>query len=190
MPSLSSTSTSSVDLSRALPYFSPAQSAEDTAPLYAFGSKDGPIVRQFSTSLIITYMIDEPGALVFVRERDVDRTMRDDLHARALDNLRQHTQRRKLRFEPKGATHVAKLDGQHDASLLLLDELWDPPTRVVDPEGELVVAVPHRNVLAFTGSTARGGVVQLRGAIASAKDKALSAELFVRREKRWEPFEL
>jgi hypothetical protein len=181
--------TSTIDLSLALPYLSPAQSTEDTAPLFAYGTKDGPIVRQFSTTLVITYMIEEPGALVFVRERDVERNKRDELHARAVENLRVHTQRRKLRFEATGAMHTAKLDGQHDASLLLLDELWDPPTRIADPEGELVAAVPSRNVLVFTGTNARGGIPELRATVAKASHRGLSPELFVRRNKAWESFD-
>jgi hypothetical protein len=179
----------SINLNRAMPYLSPATSADDTAPLYAYGSSDGPIVRTFSTTLIVTYMIDEPGALVFVRERDVDRSGRDALHARAVENLRAHAAKRKLRFEPKGTTYLAKLDGQHDASLLLLDELWDPPTRIADPDGELVAAVPARDTLLFTGSTARGGVPELRATIARSSHRGLSPELYVRRNRAWEPFD-
>jgi len=182
---------STVDLSRALPYFSPSQSAEDTAPLHAYGSLDGPIVRTFSNTLIITYMIDEaPGALVFVRERDVERSplQRDELHRRAVENLRAYAARRKLRFDApnKGAVHVARLDGQHDASLLLLDELWDPPTRITDPDGELLVAVPSRGTLMFTGSQARGGLPEMRATLTRA---ALSPEVFVRRNGAWETFD-
>lgn len=179
----------SIDLARALPYFSPAHSIDETAPLHAFGSTDAPISRVFSTTLMITYMIDEPGALVFVRERDIDKKAREALHARALENLRAHASQRKLRFEPKGATYVAKLDGDHDASLLLLDELWDPPTRVADLDGDIVVAVPARGALLFTGSRARGGIPELRAATTQYRQRALSQELFVRRNGAWETFE-
>ena len=178
---------STIDLTRALPYLSPALSAEDTGPIHAYGTADGPIVRTFSSTLLITYRIEEPGALVFVRERDVERTMRDELHVRALDNLRVHVMRRKLRFEPRGAAHVAKLDGQHDASLLLLDELWDPPTRIADPTGELVAVVPSQNVLLFTGSELPGGISELQ-TVAQTTQRSLSAELFVRRNRAWESF--
>jgi hypothetical protein len=145
----------SIDLSRALPYLAPAQSVEETAPLYAYGSADAPVTRAFSDTLIVQYMIDEPGALVFVRARDVGSGGQDALHARALDNLRAYTTRRKLRFEARDEVHLARLDGQHEASLLLLDELWDAPTRIADPIGELVAAVPERTALLFTGTARR-----------------------------------
>lgn len=178
----------SFDLKLALPYLSPAQSAEDTAPLHAFGSLDGPIVRPFSSSLIITYMIDEPGALVFVRERDVEKRHRDELHAQAIANLRAHTARRRLRFESKGAVSQAKLDGQHDASLLLLDELWDPPGRLAEAQGDVIAAVPSRHTLLFSGVDQRGGVNELRAAMSKSAERKLSPELFVRRDRAWQPF--
>ncbi len=178
-----------IDLARALPYLSPAHSLDETAPVHAFGSTDAPISRVFSNTLVITYMLDEPGAVVFVRERDIDGSKREALHARALENLRAHANRRKLRFEPKGATYHAKLDGLNDASLLLLDELWDPPTRVADLDGDIVAAVPSRGSLVFTGSQARGGIPGLRASITQSKERALSPELFVRRNGAWDTFE-
>ena len=175
-----------INLARALPYLSPAHSLDETAPVHAFGSSGAPISRMFSNTLVVTYMIDEPGASIFVRQRDIDRTERDALHARAVENLRAHAHQRRLRFESSGTTFVAKLDGQHDASLLLLDELWDPPTRVADLDGDIVAAVPSRGTLLFTGSVTRGGVPSLRAA--TSKKRELSRELFVRRNGTWETF--
>jgi hypothetical protein len=177
------------DLSRALPYLMPTYSAEDTAPIHVWGSKDAPINRPFSGTLQVNYMVDEPGALVFIRERDVEKDKRDALHDQALANLRAHVQRRKVRFELKGPLHVAKLDSQHDASLLLLDELWDPPNGVADLEGELVAAVPARHILLFTGTGRAGGVGQLRASIVRTTDRALSPEVFVRRRGGWMPYD-
>lgn len=176
----------SVDLANAFPYLSPAHSPDDTAPVHAFGSADAPVTRYFSQRLLVSYVIDEPGALMFVRERDVRTDAdRDELHARALENLRRYTAKKRLRFEARGATHHARLDGQHDASLLLLDELWDAPTGVQHHEGELVAAVPSRSTLVFTGTATACGLDELR---AHQKRTSLSAELFVRRDGRWRPF--
>jgi hypothetical protein len=176
------------DLTRALPHLSPIRSADETAPIHAFGASDAPIVRQLSEFLVIHYILDEPGAPVFVRERDVEVGRRAELHARAIENLRIHAGRRKLRFEPRGATYRAKLDGHHDAGLLLLDELWDPPTRVADVEGELVAAVPARDVLLFTGTQTRGGLPELRTAVGPPGSQTLARELLVRRDGTWESF--
>ena len=178
----------SIDLARTLPWLFPAHALDETAPIHAFGSTDAPISRLLSNTLLIRYMIDEPGVHVFVRERDIDKNAREQLNARAIDNLRARAKRQKLRFEPSGATFVAKRDGEHDASLLLLDELWDAPTRVADLDGDIVAVVPARGTLLFTGSSTRGGVPGLRSATASKK-RELSQELLVRRNGAWETFE-
>jgi hypothetical protein len=177
-----------IDIARALPYLSAAHAIDETAPVHAYGSGSAPLSRTFSNTLVVTYMIDEPGAQVFVRERDIEGSRRDELHRRAVENLRAHANQRKLRFEPQGTSFVAKLDGEHDASLLLLDELWDPPTRVADLDGDIVAAVPSRGTLLFTGSGTRGGIPRLRAATASSQ-RELSRELFVRRNGTWETFE-
>ena len=176
------------DLARALPYFTSVYDTEVTGPIDVHGSKDGPLVRAFSPTLMVNYVVDEPGAHALVRERDVAPDLHEELHRRAVENLRAQVERRSLSFERSGALHLVRLDGQHDASLLLLDELWDPPTRIADPEGELVAAVPARSSLCFTGSTAKSGVAELRAAISRKRDLALSPEMFVRRERRWQPF--
>lgn len=169
-----------IDLSTALPYLSPALSSEDTAPFHVYGSADAPIARPFSRTLIVNYVIDEPGALVFVRERDVRETLREDLHLCAIDNLRRRATRRPPRFETKGATSHAKWDGQHDASLLLLDELWDHRS------ADLVAAVPARHRLLFCEQRSDHALAALRSQTAVEKT-SLSAELFARKDKQWRP---
>lgn len=168
------------DLSSALPYLSPALSSEDTAPFHVYGSGDAPIARAFSRSLVVNYVLDEPGALVFVRERDVGESLREDLHLCALDNLRRRATLRAPRFEPKGATHHATWDGQHDAALLLLDELWDHRS------AELVAAVPARNKLLFCERRSDEALAELHAQ--TAKERAsLSCEIFGRRDRQWHP---
>ncbi len=166
------------DLSSALPYLSPAVSPDDTAPFFPYGSADAPIARKFSKSLLVHYVIDEPGALVYVRERDVRDALRRDLHQCAIDNLRHRVTLRAPRFESQGATHLAKWDGLHDASLLLLDELWDH--RGTD----LVAVVPARNRLHFTEEKSEHALAELRAHTAKS---SLSSELFGRKNRAWHP---
>lgn len=174
------------DLDLALPYLSPAQSPEDTAPVHAYGSADAPITRLFSPSLFVSYVVDEPGAVVFVRERDVPNkgTAREDLHTRAIANLRRHVERKSIKLEVRGALHRVRLDGQHDASLLLLDDVWERPDRFAGHEGDLLALVPTRSTLVLTSTGRAGGVEELR---AHTEKPSLSSEILVRRDKRWLP---
>jgi hypothetical protein len=172
------------DFSRAMPCVEPVLSPDETAPIRVFSSDNAPVSRSFSRTLVVRYALDEPGARVFVRDRDLAGGASDTLHGHAVQNLRTHVERRKLRFERRGTLHVARLDGLYEASLLLLDELWDPPTRVADFPGDLVAAVPSRTGVVLTGTEAPGGVKDLQDHVEGG---TFCSEVFVRRGGHWHP---
>jgi uncharacterized protein YtpQ (UPF0354 family) len=77
-----------------------------------------------------------------------------------------------------------------EACLLLLDEIWEAFSSKV--QGELVVAVPTRDILFFTGSESPEGVQVVREAIVEAQKSetthTLTQHLLVRRNGGWEVF--
>jgi len=81
-------------------------------------------------------------------------------------------------------------DGNYESSLLLADKLWDGQASLV--EGEIVAAVPARDVLMFTGSGSPDGLRRLRQGVDATYKQAshqISKTLLVRRKGRWEKFE-
>jgi uncharacterized protein YtpQ (UPF0354 family) len=83
-------------------------------------------------------------------------------------------------------------DGSYESSLLLLDDLWskgDVPAKV---DGDVVVAIPARDLLFFTGSSNPAGVARLRELAAKYVKQAsyrLTAALFVYRDGRFTRFD-
>jgi uncharacterized protein YtpQ (UPF0354 family) len=80
-------------------------------------------------------------------------------------------------------------DGNYESSLLLAENLWDDQAKAV--QGEIVAAVPSRDVLLFTGSASTEGLRELRAAVANLHangSRAISATLIVRRNGLWEKF--
>jgi uncharacterized protein YtpQ (UPF0354 family) len=180
-----------VDISLPLPYLEASSSIDETAPLFFVGSTDAPVVYPWMPSLLVTYVVDARGARVLVRERDIAGVTRDQLHATAMLNLRKRAGDR-LRIEAEGAIFKVVLDGRFEASTLLLDELWDEKLRG-RVQGEIVVCVPARDVVAFTGSTSEEGLAELVaivGRLHPAGENLLVQDLFVRRAGAWEPFVL
>ena len=53
--------------------------------------------------------------------------------------------------------------GDYVASLLLLEEVWQECKSSVD--GDVIAAVPTRDVLLFTGSSSHEGIVALRKSV-------------------------
>jgi uncharacterized protein YtpQ (UPF0354 family) len=80
------------------------------------------------------------------------------------------------------------VDGNYEASLLLVDSLWG--SKKLNIEGDPVVAVPSRDVLVFTGSKNIPGLKKLRE-VASKNEYAypLTSVLHIYRNGKFEEFE-
>ena len=80
-------------------------------------------------------------------------------------------------------------DGNYDASLLLVDELWEVNEFGIN--GDIVVAVPSRDRLLYTGSNDTHNLATLQSVIDSVfqqGERLVSRALFVRRNGRFEVF--
>jgi hypothetical protein len=89
-----------------------------------------------------------------------------------------------------GPIYMFEWDGDHEASLLLLDHLWDEQAGVVD--GEIVANVCARDRCFFAGSNCIGGLdamVSVARETVAKGPYSISDTLLVRRDGRWEKFE-
>lgn len=168
-----------IDVSRTLPIISAAESPDETAPLKAFSEENALVARSFNEAYVISYVIEEPGALAYVRWRDVDGDI-DRLHEVALANLRVRSNA-KLRLAPRDGFVEVVLDGKLDASLLLLDELWDGGGIVARAvTSPIVAAAPSSEALLVASASSKDGVKYLRSQAVPM--------LLVRRTGSWDPF--
>ena len=147
------------------------------------------VVRPFLPGLLTTYVVDEPQQLRFLNERDLasEGTTVESLHDRAMRNLRELAATQ-LRVAAHGPIFPVFIDGNFEASALLLDELWD---RGLAPHvaGEIVAAVPARDVLAVGSAASTAAVQELRGLIGRlwpTGDHLLSDKLLIRRSGSWQ----
>ena len=85
---------------------------------------------------------------------------------------------------------VALIGGNFEASLLLVDELWDETySHVV--ENDFVAVIPQRDILAFCDSESEVGKAQLAGTVARiwpSEDHPLSDKLYRRVNRQWEVY--
>src|SRR5262249_28682137 len=90
-----------------------------------------------------------------------------------------------------GPAYMLTAGGNLESSLLLLADLWDEQRASVP--GQLVVAVPERDVVLFTGSDSPEGLQAIRDAVlrvwASNAAHLLSQELFAWLDRAWKPFD-
>jgi uncharacterized protein YtpQ (UPF0354 family) len=177
--------------SRAMPYIKPALPGDD-APAMALGHDDSPVLRDLGNGLLVAYVVDGGQSFEYVQNRHLAKAgiTTDDLHAAAMNNLLGFMGER-TRMQPHGNIFGMFLDGNFEASLLLVDQLWDQALVSYAPNG-FVVAVPARDVLAFADVNSTAGIAELRGFVSRLfpnGDHLISQDLYSRRPGHWVRFE-
>ena len=175
----------------ALAYVKASVPADDPAPVVEMDDDSSPVLRPLVGELLVSYVIDQGSHLELIngaQMRELGLTA-DDLHARAVANLAAFAEGR-VNLRRAGTVNALYLDGNFEASLLLLDELWNEQLRSYYTTPP-VVAVPARDVLAFSEVGSAGGIAELRQVVERVwpgGDHLLSRSLFVRREGCWSLF--
>lgn len=147
------------------------------------------VSEKLVADLNVLYAIDSQDSIAYLTE-----TNRLALHLElpalrslALANLKRLVP--KVNRKGEGPVFMVVADGNYESSLLLAEKLWDD--QATEVQGDIVAAVPSRDVLMFTGSASTEGLRELRVAAANLHAKgsrAVSTTLIVRRNGRWERF--
>jgi uncharacterized protein YtpQ (UPF0354 family) len=109
------------------------------------------------------------------------------LRALAIENLKRVLP--KIEMRRVGEVALMSAGGNYEASLLLIDDIWSSGQIQVD--GDIVVAIPTRDVLMVTGSRSRSGLKLVREMAAKFKSQGpyeLTDTLFRYRDGRFTKF--
>jgi uncharacterized protein YtpQ (UPF0354 family) len=171
----------------AIAYLTSDQPAIEGAADLDLDEDELPVLTPFSGGLVVSYALDCEDALELIQAGDLTDAgiTREQLHTAAVENLARLA---KGRLSLRRTDHCSALflDGNFEASLLLLDALWD--TNLRDCYQRPVIAVPSRDVLAFCDISSGAGIEELRALIARVwpgGEHLLSDKLFSRVDGRW-----
>ena len=147
------------------------------------------VYEDYNEELMILYAEDTDNNIRYLSHKDVERLEipHEQLRGLAIENLRRLLPKPQIRAGALASMITA--GGDYEASLLLFDDLWANLPAV---DGEIVVAIPSRELLVFTGSRNQEGVEKLREfAATESRDSAyrLSDKLFVYRNGRFVRFD-
>ena len=126
-----------------------------------------------------------------VAHRDLTRLALDkqQLHDIALTNLRRTISEPEV-HEISSGVFMLTCGGNFEATTLLLDEVWEQVAATVN--GDLVLAVPARDVVIFTGTQNRDGLAFMRSKVSQileTGDHTLTRHFLVRCGTRWSLYE-
>lgn len=175
-------------LSKATACIKAAGSVPSGAAGTALPFDQAPVVTDLGNGLVVVYLVDDGQQLQYVQNHHLAaiNAQPKALHEMGLINLAALA-KAKLRIVAQGAIHGLLLDGMFEASLLLLDDLWDGPLAGYAPNGP-VAAIPTRDVLAFCDAKSEQGIVGLRELCTrtmSGGDHLLTSSLYRRAQGTW-----
>jgi uncharacterized protein DUF1444 len=153
-------------------------------PSYA----DTPVMKDLQNGFLVAYLADEGSAYGYIQYRDLESSgvSEKELHAAGLENLSAVADER-LRVQPYGDIFALLMGGTFEASMLLLDRLWNDSFREY-VQGTVLVAVPARDVLAFGSASSPAAVRGLHAVVdrlVQAGGAELSTTLYRREGSAW-----
>jgi uncharacterized protein YtpQ (UPF0354 family) len=171
-------------VNRAVAYLKPIASAPEGSPAGAAvgtDKADSPVLNGFGNELAIAYVVDEPQGLSYVQYRHLaeQKIELSELHRIGLANLQKLCDAH-LSVRKHGPIYGIFLDGNFEASLFLLEDLWQKELAHLVAES-FTIALPARDVLAFCDSASDEGVAALREMVKEVSeggDHLLTQSLF------------
>jgi len=164
---------------------------ETNAAMLQSGAKKGAgyVSEPLNDDLVILYAANSPRSIQYLSpdELKMANVQREELRKLACENL--------ARILPTPEYHwgsdvcMITADGYFESSLLLLDSVWK--SEAISVEGDMVVAIPNRDVLLATGSKNPASLRRLKKMAAKAYAEGsyrLTTQLFVRRDGKFERF--
>jgi len=135
--------------------------------------------------LVIVYAEDRSSRIRYLTRKEVAAMDLEPGQLRALAAANLGNILPPVSLRRGNAVAMVVAGGDYEASLLAAPELWSAKMAA---EGELVVAIPARDLLLVTGTGTPGGVAQLREAASTLYREAsnrLTPDLFVYRDGRF-----
>jgi uncharacterized protein YtpQ (UPF0354 family) len=149
---------------------------------------NSPVITDLGNGLLVSYIVDHGNHFEYVLERhlaDCDLSQ-SELHQRAINNLLELARTTHIDIRPHCNIFAVIFGGNFEASLILLDGLWEHYLNHLAPNG-FVVAIPCRDILAFCDAKSETGIDELHQLIARVKDgdHPISPVLYRRYGSSW-----
>jgi len=181
-----------VDRTRVVPVIKDRPWLEEARQaLLSRGAKEVPehVYEDFSPDLIVLYAEDSAKNIRYLVPKDLElgKIERSELRTLACANLKRLLP--KIECRGTNGVFMVTAGGDYEASLLLLDSVWRDGQMEV--KGEVVVAIPTRDLLLVTGSQDPRGIEKVKRMAKEASTGGsyrLTQKLFVYRNGKFAEF--
>lgn len=156
------------------------------------GSKSRPEYYQqpLVSGLVVLFAEDSPSNIRYVDRGSLEKTEVDlaTIREKSIENLLRKLP--EIEIQGSDGLYMVVADGNYDASLLLVDEIWSSTNFQVD--GEIVVSIPARDTLLVSGTKnvkQLAQLIKLSKEIYSESPYYISSNIYVRRDSQWVLFQ-
>ena len=176
--------------SRAVAYLKAAAPVTKTGNSISLSHEDSPVIKELGDGLLVCYVVDSADSFEYVQNRHLrqDGVTAKELHRIGLENLAALSSGG-IRVAPHGNIFAVFLDGNFEASTILIDAFWQDSFRQF-VSGDYVVTVAARDILAFCDASSQEGIRELQEVIERVKnaggDHPISDSLYIRKSGCWE----
>ncbi len=149
---------------------------------------DAPVLKSIGNGLLVAFVVDEGDRLAFVQNRHLQQAQLtvDQLYQIGVQNLANKLDGQ-IRAQQHGPIVGVFLDGNFEASLILVSPLWDHMLAHLVQNG-FAVALPSRDVLAFCDAKSKEGIASLNEMIArigADGNHLLCKSILLRKDGQW-----
>lgn len=176
---------------QAVAYLMPSLPA--AKPTVELSELDTPVISNLGNGLLVGYLVDQEDHFRYVQQRHLVASGMTEavLHQNAINNLATLLAKNGAKVQRYGDTFAVFFGGNFEASLMLIDALWDKDLAHLAPNG-FIIAVPNRDILAFCDAKSTAGVEQLRQVISRVEggDHPITPTLYRRDQvtRTWRPY--
>ena len=149
------------------------------------GAEESLVVKNLNNGLLVSYLQSNGDDFVYLENAFLETMSSSEIHAKSLSDLAEYS-KGNINIQKEDDVCSVILDGSFEASLILIDELWDNIfTKHI--EENYIICVPARDTLVFCDVGNEKGKIKLRSIIAEHQDDAhfLSNKLFIRSDGSW-----
>jgi uncharacterized protein YtpQ (UPF0354 family) len=138
------------------------RSLEERPPL-PVSEQDEPALTRLHNGLLVSYVVDQGDRFQYVQRRHLtaEGLSETDLHRVGVANLEMRLAHNGAEVHPCADVFLLVFDGHFDASLILVDSVWDEDLADFAPSG-FVVGFPKKNILAFSDANFDVGPLQIQ----------------------------
>ena len=168
-------------------------SLPDAEPTIELASLDVPVITDLNNGLLAGYLVDQGDYFRYVQQRHLVASglTEAELHRHAVENLAVLMDVNAPKIQPCDEAFLIFFGGNFEASLILVDALWDEHLNHLTPNGFLIT-IPNRDILAFCDAESSSGVEELRRIITRVEggDHPITSTLYRRdaATRTWRPY--